>query len=154
MRKTPLKRLSQLKRSPLRRTIGLKQSSPLRQGKHGLVRKKRMKQVSKKREGENKEYSKLRKQFLKDHPWCRVCQDLGMSAGTFTYDYPGGRIILPIGRKATEVHHQGRRNGKWLTDVRFFLPVCRAHHDYIEKHGDWARQRGYLLSPEDRRSAT
>lgn len=116
-----------------------------------LLRKTKLKQRSEKRAKQEKKYSKLRKEFLKTHPHCKVCLDLGMTAGDRVTSLPGMVSVCPIPVKATEVHHMARREGKLLLDTRFFLPVCRPHHQWIEAHGDWARQQGYLLSPEQRK---
>lgn len=115
--------------------------------KQCLKRKKRMKQRTKKRSKQEKEYQGLRSVFLAEHPFCKVCQDMGIKNGeTFYYEPMLGSLTLSSPMPATDVHHMGRREGKWLTDARFFLPVCRPHHDFIEKHGDWARAHGYLLT--------
>ncbi len=150
MKKSRLVRRTPLTRSqvPLRHSELKKGSKGPKQGGVSLKRSK-LSQVSEKRAGENKTYSALRKQFLKDHPYCKVCLDLGMDSGRFNMDFHGIYISTPIPTKATEVHHRGRRVGKWLNKVEFFLPVCREHHDLIEREGQWARSKGYLLTQEE-----
>lgn len=44
-----------------------------------------------------------------------------------------------------EVHHQKGRIGDLLYDVRFFLPVCRTCHVFIEKHPETAYMNGWSL---------
>ncbi len=80
---------------------------------------------SKKRAKQEREYSKLRKVFLFTHPTCE---------------------ILDCGCEATEIHHRKGRVGDLLTDERWFLAVCRAHHIYIELHPALAKEHGYSLS--------
>ena len=49
------------------------------------------------------------------------------------------------GRNSDEVHHKKGRIGDLLYDVRFFLPVCRICHDFIEKHPETAYMNGWSL---------
>lgn len=83
---------------------------------------KPIKQISDKRAIKLKEYSKLRKQFLKENPKCAV--------------YP----YLP----SNEIHHVRGRNGSLLTDTRYFLAVSRVGHQQIEMNPDWAREKGFI----------
>lgn len=163
-RKTPLKRgFSQLKRvecrdSPSGRHVFSQDLEYDSSGKTwncehcGMPRPTRtkLKARSKKKEKQDREYTKLRKEFLRKHPYCKVCQDLGISSGIVTIHTIGMVNVIPLSFAATEVHHMGRR-GKNYLDTSTWLPTCRAHHDFIEKHGDWARQHGYLLTPEQKR---
>jgi hypothetical protein len=150
MKKTPLKRKSWLKRG-----APLKRKRPQEDGKpapyHRLIKRKSfsqlkpkqrkpMKQRSAKRAKEEAEYSRLRKEFLKDRCACHVCQD---------------EVIAKqrtAASTSTEVHHMGRRTGKWLLDTRYWLPVCSPHHRLIEANGNWARSNGYLLTIAQRRA--
>lgn len=83
-----------------------------------------IKKVSDKRAIQNKEYLRLRKQFLKENPNCAV------------YPY----------LKATDVHHKKGRIGNLLTDTRYFLAVSRQAHTQIELNPNWARENGYILN--------
>jgi hypothetical protein len=74
---------------------------------------------------QEKEYLKLKKQFLKDHP---VCQVKGCT------------------KKACDVHHQKGRLGALLTNMTYFLGVCRGHHKTIEQNPRWSREQGYSVS--------
>ena len=87
-----------------------------------------IKKVSNKRKVENKEYLKVRKAFLKSFIYCQVkgCKEL-----------------------ATEVHHQKGRIGKLLTDINYFLGVCRECHSKIELEPIWAKENGYSLNRLD-----
>lgn len=99
-----------------------------------------IKQFSKKRSKVEAQYSKERKHFLALNPICQVCKDEGLSF------------------ESTEVHHKrGRGTFYWdaiaeeidmplTADTRWFLAVCRTHHDFIENHAEWAKEKGYSLS--------
>lgn len=93
-----------------------------------LTRRKPMRKVSKKRAGQNREYSKLRKQFLEEHPWCEVIL-------FFT-----GMIL-----RASDIHHIDKRNGKRLLDTSKWLAVSRNGHDWIHANPKLARERGWLI---------
>lgn len=86
--------------------------------------RKRIKPMSEKRAAQNKEYLKLRTEFLKKNRFCAVFNGL----------------IL-----ATEVHHMKGKIGKLLTDTRFFLPVSRAGHNFIENNPAIAYKKGWSL---------
>ena len=110
-----------------------------------LSRRTRLKPVSKKRREQNKEYARRREEFLKNYPYCKVCQDLGMVGDMIGCCGPEGSWIKHLPVIATEVHHMAHREGKLLLDARFFLPVCKSHHRFIHDNPEWAKQNGYLL---------
>lgn len=84
-----------------------------------------IKPLSTKRAKQNREYSKVRKDYLIKHPKCEV---------------KGCRFI------ATEIHHTKGRIGDLLTDERYFLAVCHSHHVEIENHPEIAKEKGYSQS--------
>lgn len=84
-----------------------------------------IRKISKKRAIQNKEYSKLRLEYLNEHPIC----DVGL-----------------CGAYATDIHHIAGRIGNKLTDITNFLAVCRKHHCEIEKNPIWAKEQGYSKS--------
>lgn len=84
-----------------------------------------IRKVSIKRAAQNKEYSKLRLNYFKNHPICEV----GL-----------------CGRYATDIHHIAGRIGNNLTDITNFLAVCRQHHCQIEENPIWAKEKGYSKS--------
>jgi len=88
---------------------------------------KRIKKVSDKRAIQNKEYSKVRKEYLRLNPLCAVME-------------------FECTIKATTIHHRKGRVGNLLIDTTFFLPVCMNCHDKIEKLPLWAKSKGYSLS--------
>lgn len=97
-----------MKRSLLKRSKSQLKRSPL-------------KKVSRHRESQNREYSKLRKVFLETCPPCPV-----------------------TGGVATEIHHTNHREGKLLNDVSQWLGVSLGGHRYIHSHPKEARENGWL----------
>ncbi len=87
--------------------------------------------VSPRRRRENTEYASLKKFFLVAHP---VCQFSGCTC-----------------REGLEIHHKARR-GPFFLRTDTWMVVCRPHHDRIEKNPAWAKEQGYLLTPEQRRA--
>lgn len=77
-------------------------------------------QKSEKRKQEEKEYLRLKEQFLKDNPNCAV---------------------YPL-EKAVDVHHKEKR-GKNYLKVETWLAVSRRAHREIEDNPKWAYQMGY-----------
>ena len=74
----------------------------------------------------NSEYSKLRKEFLQNHPMCHA-------------------KIYKCSLQATDVHHKKGRGTHHL-DVSTWLPVCRSCHMWIEVHPLEASELGFSKS--------
>jgi len=87
------------------------------------MKAKRIRSVSVRRAAQLREYAKLKAKWIKDNPTC-MCY--GCTAPT------------------EDVHHMRGRIGGLLNDQRWWLPVCRAHHEWIHRHPDTARKLGYL----------
>lgn len=83
-----------------------------------------MKSVSDKRIELNKEYSKVRLEYLKEHPIC---------------EFPN------CTKKATDIHHSRGRTGGLLTDKRYFKALDREHHRWVEEHPKEAKEIGLSL---------
>ena len=66
-------------------------------------------------------YTKLRREFLTDNPWCLRC-----------------------GRTATEVHHKAGR-GALLLAVETWAAMCHECHRYATEHPREAIERGWSL---------
>lgn len=79
---------------------------------------------TKKRESQEREYSKLRKQYLEYYPCCEV---------------------IGCHQKATEIHHKAGREGHRLTETDNFLAVCKACHGRITINSAWAIKEGYSI---------
>lgn len=80
-----------------------------------------MRQVSLKRQQQNKEYKIIRDKFMQENPRCERC-----------------------GAPATENHHKNGRNGLRLLDVNYFMAVCRNCHRWIHEHPKESREKGWL----------
>lgn len=79
--------------------------------------------LSKKMKVDLAEYTKLRRQFLKENPMCAVYAD----------------------KKATTIHHKKGR-GKYLLDMKTWLAVSMEAHIKIEENPAWAKKMGYSKS--------
>lgn len=84
-----------------------------------MIRKRSLKRAKKERE-----YDKVRAEYLSAHEFCEVC---GWGEGL-------------------QIHHKKGRIGELLTDTRFFLAVCHTCHQKIELFPQWAKEKGYSLS--------
>jgi ribosomal protein S27AE len=81
-----------------------------------------VKKVSDKRKAQNKAYKAVRDKFMLDNPICERC-----------------------GGKSMENHHKNGRNGERLTDVTYFMAVCRDCHVWIHAQPKEAREVGWLI---------
>lgn len=124
----------------------MKKGKPLRQRRSPLLKKsglvyparktrKKMPVVSKKRKALNKEYSEKRKVFLAQYPLCQICLDIRRR-----------HLALP----STEIHHRAGRY-QFLLREDTWLAVCPFHHRYLHDNPHWAKLRGYILGPWERR---
>lgn len=87
-----------------------------------------IKKKTDKRKKEEEIYQIHRKEHLLDNPYCKVCLDLG------------------IKKEASEIHHIRGRSGIWIYIKKFFLSVCREHHEWIEANGKEAKRLGYSVT--------
>jgi len=87
------------------------------------MKRSRLRQVSIKRRAELKEYTQLRKLYLRQNPACEICDK----------------------RRSIEVNHKAGREGKKLLDQTFWLAVCRTCHDWIHDNPKEAREKNYKL---------
>jgi|31_taG_2_1085359.scaffolds.fasta_scaffold04746_5 hypothetical protein len=88
-----------------------------------MIRRTRIKRVSARMSSRLREYAKAKKVWLKANPVCTVDN---------------------CGRPTQDVHHMRGRAGLLLLEERWWLPVCRAHHDWIHKYPEEARIMGWL----------
>jgi hypothetical protein len=81
--------------------------------------------ITPKRAGQVAEYVKLKREYLALYPVCEVPEcDL----------------------RSVEVHHQRGKEGERLTDVNYFMAVCRPHHDEFTEHSKEAIEKGFSKS--------
>lgn len=81
---------------------------------------------SSKREVQDAVYSVLRIKFLKEHIMCEA-------------HLPG------CTQSSTDVHHKRGRIGTLLTEIKYWLAVCRHCHDWIEAHPEESKEKGLSL---------
>jgi len=79
-----------------------------------------MRNYSLKRQQENRRYTKLRLDYLKDHPYCEA-------------------EVQCCGLLATDIHHKKGR-GVLLNATQYWLAVCRTCHDWVESHPNQAKE--------------
>jgi transcription elongation factor Elf1 len=82
-----------------------------------------IKKVSDNRKKQNAEYLKIRAQFLKENPKCKVC-----------------------GKDANQIHHAKGRISTLLSDLKHFISVCGLCHTKIELNPLWAKENGYSVN--------
>jgi hypothetical protein len=92
--------------------------------------RKRIKPKSSKRTREAVIYDRLKREFLAEHLFC---------------EFPN------CFETHLDIHHKARR-GPFFLRVDTWMAVCRPHHDQIETNPAWAKENGYLLTPEQRRA--
>ena len=81
-----------------------------------------------KRARQEREYAKLRVQYLYEHPICEA-------------------QLEHCAWIATEIHHKAGRIGDLLTNTEHFCPICRNCHDYVTNRmgAAEARERGLKI---------
>lgn len=82
---------------------------------------KGLRKVSSKQSVRNKQYTKLRRIFLRELPLCAICN-----------------------KPATDIHHKQGRGSK-TNDTTTWLQTCRQCHTNIHNRPSWAREMKYLL---------
>lgn len=113
-----------MKRSAIKRTTGLKQSGPLKRTP--------LKRRSKKKEKQDREYSKLKRAYF-----ARLAHEQGV-------DWPWCECYGPP-HPAIDIHHIEKVGvGGARLDESNWLAVCREAHDWIHSHQGEARSKGWL----------
>lgn len=119
-----------------------------------------LRRVSKHRAGETKEYVKLRKQFLAQHPICQLwCeQNNWRDNGDGTYSdgcyngpepYSANELIETLkAPRSEEVHHRAGGKNRKATYLRTdtWMAVSKEGHRYIHDNPKLAYERGWLLT--------
>lgn len=113
-----------------------------------------IRKVSSKRSKELREYSKKRKAFLLDHPFCQVWlarNDITEMGDWFYRDSKSGQIYSDLTLlalrpdHACDIHHKAGRTGWRLNDETQWLAVSREAHEWIHANPSEARRRGWLV---------
>lgn len=96
-----------------------------------IARKSPLRKQSSRRQKEARLYTKKRKAFLEDHPYCEVSHLIW-----------GG---IPRWVSSTDIHHKAGRIGKNFLDDSTWMAVSREAHDWIHSHPKEARAKGWLI---------
>ena len=94
-----------------------------------LAKRKPIRKVSKDMSKKLSEYSRFKKEFIKDKT-CPIYPHL----------------------KVTDIHHKAGRAGSFLLDTNFWLAVSRKGHMKIELNPIWAKENGYSLPRKQKRT--
>lgn len=104
----------------------------IKNGQKVFPEKKRepINKISEKQKEVNKEYSKLRKEFLSqaENKYCQAKVKCG------------GK------KRATDVHHLEGRSGKKMLDPKTWMAVCRECHNHIHDHDGESLEKGLKKS--------
>jgi hypothetical protein len=92
------------------------------------VKRSRIRSVSVRRQRENREYTKLRREFLESRPRC---------------EFPNG-----CGERADTVQHLRGRRGARLNNVDYWAASCLAHNLWAEENTGEALAIGWLIRIE------
>lgn len=118
-----------------------------------LKRKTLLRRMSKRRQGEYKEYMRKRDEFLLANPICQLwLKEHGWGvAANAEYATDGtvsisvfSLIIICGAPRATEVHHIHGRNGKNYLDESTWAALSHEAHMRIHANPIWARANGWL----------
>lgn len=80
--------------------------------------------ISKNRSQGLAKYRKARDKYMTNHPKCEV---------------------FGCNKLANDLHHKRGRIGSLLWDPKFFMAVCRSHHNEIEENPEWAYKNNYSV---------
>jgi hypothetical protein len=137
-----------MKKSPLKRKTGLKRGS------------KPMRKRTPKRAKADAEYGVRRKRFLEEHPYCQwwIRENMSIQVGVFGFESTENLVIDSIGQirsalgriikapPSSQIHHMRKPKSKYLNDESTWMAVSREGHEWIERHKNLARERGYLYN--------
>lgn len=117
-----------------------------------LKRKTPLRRMSKRRQGEYKEYMKLREQFLMDNPVCQVWLSEHALIGTHDFEAIAAAVIFGA-PQSTEIHHKCCGKNRKATYLRpdTWMAVSKQGHRFIHDNPKLAYERGWLLKtiPEE-----
>lgn len=123
---------SQLNPKPIRKGTSIGNYTMINKAITAPKKSKAIPKVSQKQLDRLKAYKKVRDAFMKEHEYCQA-QLEGICLG-----------------KATDTHHSKGKVGDLLTDVRYFVALCRACHSKIEVSPNLAKELGFSLNRLDK----
>jgi hypothetical protein len=88
---------------------------------------KRTSQKSSNQRRRERLYKPIRDRYLHDNPLCVICFKAG--------DH----------KRSEDVHHRVGKVGPLFFDTRYFLAVCRFHHNEVDRDRAWAYREGWLM---------
>lgn len=101
--------------------------------------RKRIAVMSERMKARNAEYRKVRDDWMilpdGTRRTCSACLKI---------QYPANVRPMEFLHDATEPHHSRGKLGSLLCDTRFWIPVCRAAHTWIDANREKARELGLL----------
>ena len=83
-----------------------------------------MRKASTRRAKQNREYTKVRLEYLNEHPYCERCE----------------------GNQATEIHPKKGRIELLLINKEFFCALCHNCHVWVENNPVEAKEQGFSLN--------
>jgi len=116
----------------------------------GKAPRKRIRKMSKRREGANREYAIRRKRYLAEHPTCDAFHTIiGWAARNWKYDELAMNtwyfcVDPTTPPPSVEIHHMKKPKCKYLNDESTWLAVARWSHNFIEQNKSVARDLGLL----------
>ena len=111
--------------------------------------RKRLAPRSKKREGANREYLRLRKAFLQRHPYCQIwMKRMGLTENDKVL-WGGQYFHRPTmtvywAPRSQDIHHTKGRTGKNFLDTSTWMAASRKEHRWVHDHPKEARALGLL----------
>ena len=111
--------------------------------------RKRLAPRSKKREGANREYLRLRKAFLQRHPYCQIwMKRMGLTENDKVL-WGGQYFHRPTmtvywAPRSQEIHHSRKPRSKYLNDTSTWFAASRKEHQWLEDNKSQARALGLL----------
>lgn len=87
--------------------------------------------ISKQQKKRLAEYRIIRDQFMKEHPMCQA-------------------FLSGCTGRSGDLHHKAGKIGKLLTDVRYFMAVCRSCHNWIGQNHSEALKYGFVTTRTDK----
>lgn len=119
-----------------------------------LKRKTPLRKRSAKKAKLDREYTKLRKQYLEDNPICEWwLAENGFDDATVRFGGAEGLIIVHKNKgivmvneapPSVEIHHVRGRVGALLNDTNFWMAVSREGHDAIHQNPKRSYELGYM----------
>lgn len=106
------------------------------------MKRSKPKSRSSERAKEERQYLKLLKPWMEEHPWCEACSTVSWQ---MALSAPGCYIPLTRKNPTSECHHKAGRNSRLLLLQEYWLPVCSSCHSWITAHGKIAREIGLSI---------